>query len=105
MIGAVLAGASEEQVARVEAAAADIGLAFQIQDDILDLVGDQALLGKPVLSDEKNHKTTYVSLYGMEKAKEDVECLSEEAVKDLEQLPGDHEFLHQLILKLVTRQK
>ena len=58
-----------------------------------------------MLSDEKNHKTTYVSLYGMEKAKEDVERLSEEAVKDLEQLPGDHEFLHQLILKLVTRQK
>lgn len=105
MIGAILAGADEAKVAAVHKIASDVGMAFQIQDDILDLVGDQALLGKPVLSDEKNHKTTYVSLYGMEKAREDVERLSDEAVKDLEQLPGDHEFLHQLILKLVTRQK
>ena len=105
MIGAILAGASKEDVKSMQKIAGKIGMAFQIQDDILDLVGDQALLGKPVLSDEKNHKTTYVSLYGMEKAREDVERLSDEAVKDLEQLPGDHEFLHQLILKLVTRQK
>ena len=105
MIGALLGGADETQLQTVEHMAACVGKAFQIQDDILDLVGDQALLGKPVLSDEKNHKTTYVSLYGMEKAREDVERLSDEAVKDLEQLPGDHEFLHQLILKLVTRQK
>ena len=105
MIGALLGGADETQLQTVEHMAACVGKAFQIQDDILDLVGDQALLGKPVLSDEKNHKTTYVSLYGMEKAREDVERLSDEAVKDLERLPGDHEFLHQLILKLVTRQK
>ena len=105
MIGAILAGASKEDVKSMQKIAGKIGMAFQIQDDILDLVGDQALLGKPVLSDEKNHKTTYVSLYGMEKAREDVERLSDEAVKDLERLPGDHEFLHQLILKLVTRQK
>ena len=105
MIGAILAGASKEDVKSMQKVAGKIGMAFQIQDDILDLVGDQALLGKPVLSDEKNHKTTYVSLYGMEKAREDVERLSDEAVKDLERLPGDHEFLHQLILKLVTRQK
>ena len=105
MIGALLGGADETKLQTVEHMAACVGKAFQIQDDILDLVGDQALLGKPVLSDEKNHKTTYVSRYGMEKAREDVERLSDEAVKDLEQLPGDHEFLHQLILKLVTRQK
>lgn len=105
MVGAILAGASKEDVKSMQKVAGKIGMAFQIQDDILDLVGDQALLGKPVLSDEKNHKTTYVSLYGMEKAREDVERLSDEAVKDLERLPGDHEFLHQLILKLVTRQK
>ena len=105
MIGAILAGASKEDVKSMQKIAGKIGMAFQIQDDILDLVGDQELLGKPVLSDEKNHKTTYVSLYGMEKAREDVERLSDEAVKDLERLPGDHEFLHQLILKLVTRQK
>ena len=105
MIGALLGGADETQLQTVEHMAACVGKAFQIQDDILDLVGDQALLGKPVFSDEKNHKTTYVSLYGMEKAREDVERLSDEAVKDLERLPGDHEFLHQLILKLVTRQK
>ena len=103
--GAILAGADEKQLANLTEYARQFGLAFQITDDILDVVGDEKTIGKPVGSDEKNHKTTYVSLYGMEKAREDVERLSDEAVKDLEQLPGDHEFLHQLILKLVTRQK
>ena len=105
MIGAILGGADENQLARVEHIASCIGKAFQIQDDILDLTGDQEVLGKPVLSDEKNHKTTYVTLYGMEKAGQEVKRLSEEAVEELERLPGSHEFLHQLILMLVTRQK
>lgn len=82
-----------------------VGYAFQIQDDILDLTSTQEVLGKPVLSDEKNHKTTYVSLYGMEKARQDVKALSEEAVELLETLPGEHEHLRQLIGMLVTRQK
>ncbi len=105
MIGAILAGATEEQVRTVERMASCVGYAFQIQDDILDLTSTQEVLGKPVLSDEKNHKTTYVSLYGMEKARQDVKALSEEAVELLETLPGEHEHLRQLIGMLVTRQK
>ncbi len=105
MIGAILAGAPDEQVRVVERMAACVGYAFQIQDDILDLTSTQEVLGKPVLSDEKNHKTTYVSLYGMEKARQDVEALSAEAVGLLETLPGDHANLRQLIQMLVTRQK
>lgn len=105
MIGAIMAGASKEQVKVVEHMAACVGKAFQIQDDILDLTSSQEVLGKSIHSDEKNHKTTYVTLYGMEQAKADVAKLSEEAVKDLESLPGEHGFLHQLILMLVTREK
>ena len=105
MIGAILAGASEEQVRTVEQMASLVGYAFQIQDDILDLTSTQEVLGKPVLSDEKNHKTTYVSLYGIEKAMQDVEKLSAEAESLLETLPGGHERLGQLIEMLVTRQK
>ncbi len=105
MIGAILAGAGPEQVRTVERMAACVGKAFQIQDDILDLTSSQEVLGKPVLSDEKNHKTTYVSLYGMEQARRDVEELSREAICILEGLPGNHEIVRELILMLVTREK
>ena len=105
VIGAVMAGATPEQCETVERMAASVGLAFQIQDDILDVIGDEALLGKPVLSDEKNHKTTYVSLEGIEKAKLDVAKLSETAVDILYSLPGNNEFLEELIKTLVSREK
>ena len=105
VIGAVLAGADENQVSTVERMASCIGKAFQIQDDILDVTSSQEVLGKPVLSDEKNGKNTYVALYGMEQAKQAVKELSEEAVLALESLPVDHEFLRQLIMMLVTREK
>ena len=105
VIGAVLAGADEDQVSTVERIASCIGKAFQIQDDILDVTSSQEVLGKPVLSDEKNGKNTYVALYGMEQAKQAVKELSEEAVLALESLPGDHEFMRQLIMMLVTREK
>ena len=105
MIGAILAGAPEDQVETARQMAACVGMAFQIQDDILDLTSSQEVLGKPVLSDEKNHKTTYVSLYGMDRARKDVEAYSLQAVKALETLPGDHEFLRRLIVSLVTREK
>ena len=71
MAGAVLAGAEEGQVSRMEQIAGKIGLAFQIQDDILDVTSTTELLGKPVHSDEKNEKTTYVTWKGIEKAHED----------------------------------
>lgn len=105
MIGAVLAGADEEQVKAMEAIAADVGLAFQIQDDILDVTSSSDVLGKPVLSDEKNHKTTYVSLEGIEKAKADVEKYSETAVDILYSLPGRNDFLEELIKMLISREK
>lgn len=105
MIGALLAGADEEETRRVEQMAAAIGLAFQIQDDILDVTSSMEVLGKPVLSDEKNNKTTYVTLEGLEKAKQDVASISDDAVRILHELPGENEFLEALIHMLVSREK
>lgn len=105
-VGAILAGASKEELRTLEKCAENIGMAFQIQDDILDVVGDSKELGKPVGSDEENHKQTYVTLYGLEEAKRLVETLSEEAVKIyLKSIDGEHEFLEQLILMLSGRRK
>lgn len=105
-IGAILAGASAEQIRALECCAENIGMAFQIQDDILDVVGDSLELGKPVGSDAQNNKQTYVTLYGLEDAKILVESLSEEAVeKYLKSVDGDHEFLEELILTLIHRRK
>ena len=89
----------------VESLAGKVGLAFQIQDDILDVTGDQEVLGKEAGSDEKNQKTTYVTLEGLEKAKKDVEALSVQAIEDLNKLPGNNEFLENLIRILIKRQK
>ena len=108
MAGAVLAGADEEQVALVEKAAYEIGVAFQIQDDILDVTSNLETLGKPVGSDEKNHKTTYVILKGIEEASREQRELSNHAIELLESL-GDkgfqNEFLMELIRSLITRIK
>lgn len=105
MIGAVLAGADNDQVSAMEKIGEKIGLAFQIQDDILDVTGNEQELGKPVGSDEKNHKTTYATLEGMEKAGQEVQRLTEEALELLSQLPGDKSFLRELFLFLCTRRK
>lgn len=105
MIGALLGGADEEQLKTVEQMACAVGRAFQIQDDILDVTSTPEQLGKPVLSDEKNSKTTYVTLEGVEKAKADVAVISEEAVQCLCRLPGENPFLESLIQMLVTREK
>lgn len=103
MAGAALAGI--EELTDVESIGRKIGLAFQIQDDILDVTGNEKELGKPVGSDEKNHKTTYVTLEGMEKAGQEVQRLTEEALELLSQLPGDKSFLRELFLFLCTRRK
>ena len=103
LIGAVLAGASEQQQRTVELAARELGLAFQIRDDILDVTGNTDELGKPVVSDEKNHKNTYVALEGLEKAKEDVKRYSESAIDRLKSLPVRNEFLYELIEELIDR--
>ena len=105
MTGAILAGADEQQVAVVEEAAGNIGLAFQIQDDILDVTSTDEELGKPVHSDEKNNKVTYVTLFGIEEASRQVELLSEKAIKLLKSLNKNNEFLYLLVEKLINRRK
>ena len=105
MMGAVLAGANEEEVAVVERAASEIGRAFQIQDDILDVTGKQEKLGKPVMSDEKNHKTTYVSLLGIDGASGQVKQLTQTALARLNSLGRKNDFLVQLIESLIYREK
>ena len=105
MIGAVLAGASDEEVAKVENIARKVGMAFQIQDDILDITSTNEVLGKPVHSDEKNEKTTYVTLAGYEKAKEEVERLSIEAILELENLHKQNSYLLCLVEKLIHRER
>ena len=103
MIGAILAGASGEQVAGIRKCAYNVGIAFQIQDDILDVVGDSEELGKPIGSDDKNHKQTYVTLKGLAQAKAEVETLSREAAAILDGFVGEHDFLKTLILHLIHR--
>ena len=105
MIGAVLAGATEEQVEIVEKAAYDIGVAFQIQDDILDVTSTLETLGKPVGSDEKNNKTTYVTLKGLETASRGQKEMSAHAIILLESLNMENQFLIELITSLITRIK
>ena len=105
MIGAVLAGADEAQTASVERIAKKVGLAFQIQDDILDVTGSQEVLGKPIHSDEKNEKTTYVTWKGLEASRAEVERLSKEAVEELRGLKPADPFLEELLLSLIHREK
>lgn len=105
MIGAHLAGADEKAVKELEKAGYCIGIAFQIQDDILDITGTSEELGKPVGSDEKNDKLTYVSVYGLERSRQDVEKLSEEALEILRGGGEKNEFLEELIVSLITRRK
>ncbi len=104
-IGAVLAGASEEDVAKVHTIATDVGFAFQIQDDILDVTSTTEELGKPVGSDAKNEKSTYVSLKGLEQSRADVEFYSNRALDTLASLPGSNPFLEELIRMLIHRNK
>lgn len=105
MIGAVLAGASEEEIEKIRRVAEDVGVAFQIQDDILDVTSTLEVLGKPINSDDKNHKTTYVTLEGLEKAKQDVEKISRRAIETLDSLDHQNPFLDDLITMLITREK
>ena len=105
MIGAILAGASKEEIEIVETIAQKVGLAFQIQDDILDVTSTAEVLGKPIHSDEKNEKTTYVTLKGLEQAEKDVEEISARAIEGLASLPYKNVFLAELIKSLVYREK
>lgn len=107
MIGAVLAGAGDGAVADISKAADAVGIAFQIQDDILDVTGTMEELGKPIGSDEKNNKTTYVTLKGLEEAQAQVSRLSQKALDILAGYNIDtiNPYLKELILRLIHRRK
>lgn len=105
VIGAVLAGADETACVQMEKCAGNIGVAFQIQDDILDVTSSLEVLGKPTGSDEKNHKLTYVAMHGLEESKRQVEALSEEAVGILKAFPHRNLFLETLVEQLIYREK
>lgn len=105
MIGGILAGATDEEVDLLEKAANAIGMAFQIQDDILDVTSTQEVLGKPVLSDEKNEKTTYVALYGVDGATDYVKKYTDYALNILTEIGKENIFLNELIISLINRVK
>lgn len=109
MVGAILAGASDEDVAGMETVGESIGIAFQIQDDILDVEGDEQVIGKPVNSDEKNAKSTYVAIHGLEKSKEKVMEYTEQGLEKLREIAWQDraaaDFLGELIRSLAGRER
>ncbi len=105
MIGGILAGATEDEVSLLESIAHQVGIAFQIQDDILDVTSTMEILGKPIHSDEKNQKTTYVTLKGLEASKEIVVDLSRDSLDMLHALSGENPFLEKLLIQLINREK
>lgn len=109
MIGAILAGASIDVVQKVEEIGTQIGVAFQIQDDVLDVIGDADLIGKPLHSDEKNEKSTYVAIHGLDKSREKVKECTEQGLSVLDRLSVKNEnakdFLRELMISLVEREK
>ena len=105
MVGAILGGANANEIEIMEQMGYDIGIAFQIQDDILDITSSLEELGKPIGSDEKNNKATYVTLKGLKQAKQDVVKISEHALLLLQQLPGNTIFMKDLIVSLINRRK
>ncbi|HCM92355.1 MAG TPA: farnesyl-diphosphate synthase [Lachnospiraceae bacterium] len=105
MTGAILGGASDDDVAVMEQVGEAVGIAFQIQDDILDVTGNPKVLGKPVGSDARNNKTTYITLKGLEAATKDVEAYSNKAIVLLQALDKKNEFLEELIRFLIKREK
>ena len=105
IIGAILGGATDEEVEQIEDVAKKIGLAFQIQDDVLDVIGETETIGKSVGSDEKNQKATYVVFEGLEKAKQEVADLTDDAIAILQELPYENPFLTELLRWMVLRDK
>ena len=108
MIGASLAGAGTDDLSRIKQIGSDIGMAFQIRDDILDIYGDEKVTGKPSMSDERNNKKTYVTVNGKEKSQKDIEKLSDRACASLNTLGRECEernFLTELFEYLTKRDK
>lgn len=104
LMGCIAGGGSDEQFAATSKFAYNLGIAFQIQDDILDIIGDESKLGKPVGSDESNNKTTYVSLVGIDKAKQDVKRLTDNAIHQLDYFENT-DFIGELAFSLINREK
>ena len=102
-IGCILAGADEHKINAATEYAENIGLAFQIMDDILDVTGEEQKLGKPVGSDNENNKSTFVALYGLETARKKVDELTEKAVKSLYNFEADTTVLKDLAFYLAKR--
>lgn len=105
MAGAIIGGAYRDSVSKFEKIGYDMGMAFQIKDDILDVTSTQEVLGKPVFSDEKNNKITYVTLYGLKTANEDYITLSNNAVKLIGEFGEKADFLKQYAVELINRDK
>lgn len=103
LAGGLIAGVDGTTLERLRKISHHIGLAFQIQDDILDVIGDEALLGKATLQDEKNNKTTYVRLLGLEPAKIEVKHHFDQAINELKRLRLNSNFLHQLLQLMIER--
>ena len=103
--GAILAGATHEQLESLTRYAENFGLAFQITDDILDVTGDEKLLGKPTGSDAKNHKSTYVSLTSLDEAKRLAQAAVAEALDALKAFGSEADFLRELVQYLIARKK
>ena len=104
-IGAIIGGADAAQLDALTRYGNHIGLAFQITDDILDVVGDEAVIGKPVGSDEKNEKATYPALYGLEASRSMAQEQCRLAQECLTALPGDRDVLHYIADYIVNRRK
>ena len=105
MVGGILAGCDTNVIKTLEQIGSLVGISFQIRDDILDIIGNEEELGKPIGSDEKNGKITSVSINGLEKSEKDVEEMSEKAVNLTNLLPGNTEFLVEIVKSLVYRNK
>lgn len=104
LMGCISAGATDEQLTAASKFAYSLGVAFQIQDDILDIIGTEEELGKPIGSDAQNNKKTYASIKGIEAAKKDVERLTALAVSQLDKFENT-EFLRNLAVSLIDRSK
>ena len=103
--GAIIANAPEEDIERLSSYADKIGLAFQIKDDILSEEGDPEITGKPVGNDKERGKTTYISYYGLDGAKQELNKIIDEAIKEIEIYGERAEFLKKLAIYIKDRNK
>ena len=102
-MGAILGGGSPREISLFEAYGKYIGKVFQIVDDILDQTSTMEELGKPINSDQKNHKNTYLNFYSITECYEIAESLTQKAIRLLEENPGDTKLLEDLATTLITR--